>query len=138
MRDKVLCRGRAELKPAQPKKISLSDERELLDRDKYFEILSGIFVLYFFVYSVQVSNQGGVKMKMKMRMSINESLDFSVSDRIQMHRKFQSIFRESVSRQELDTICISDSLFRDSLIAFGDLSSHSGGGNNAKHYFAIK
>ncbi|MBU7013887.1 MAG: hypothetical protein HXS52_07555 [Theionarchaea archaeon] len=74
---------------------------------------------------------------MKMKMSIDEFLDFFDLGGTQMRGKIQRVFPEGVPKPELDTICAADSLFRRSVIDFGGLSSHSGGGKYAKHGFAV-
>jgi hypothetical protein len=133
MRDKVLCRGWVEQNTAHAKNTFFLGE-STLHKDEHFLILSSIFTLFSGI-SVPVSSQGGVKMEMKM--SIDEFLGFFDFNMTRMNQKTRRKFLERVSRQELDTIHATESLFRGTVVDFGDLVSHSGGVNNAKHNFAV-
>lgn len=82
--------------------------------------------------SVPVSVQGGVKMK----MSIDEFMDFFD---LTMARRDQEVylrFLDMNSRQELDIICTVESLFKGTVVDFGSSDLHSGGGNHAGDYSA--
>jgi hypothetical protein len=82
---------------------------------------------------VPLSVQGGVKMK----MSIDEFLDFFDLAMARADQEIRPRFLDMNSRQDLDTICTADSLFRGTVVDFNGLNSHSGGGNNAKDYSAV-
>jgi hypothetical protein len=133
MRDKVLCRGWTGQNTVCAEDTFFLVESNL-HKDEQFLILSSIFTLLSGT-SVPVSIQGGVKMKMKM--SIDEFLGFFDFNTTRMNQKTRRKFLERVSRRELDTIHTADSLFRGTVVDFGDLVSHSGGVTNAKHDFAV-
>jgi hypothetical protein len=124
MRDKVLCRGWTGIGPAI-----------IRETVRVFRSASSV-VSYCLVFptlkSVPLSVQGGVKMK----TSIDEFLDFFDLAMARRGQEVHSRFLDIYSRQELDTICTADSLFRGTVVDFNRLNWHSGGGNNAKDYFA--
>jgi hypothetical protein len=80
---------------------------------------------------VLVSVQGGVK------MSIDEFLGFFDGSATWNNQKAQKEFLGIVSRRELDTIYATESLFRGTVIDFGDLSSHFGGGSYANNSYTV-
>ncbi|MBU6998572.1 MAG: hypothetical protein HXS41_01635 [Theionarchaea archaeon] len=125
MRDKVLCRGWAGKGPA-------------VNREKVcvFGCTGSADLIHLVLptlESVPLSVQGGVKMK----MSIDEFLDFLDLATACIDQKIHPGFLDINSRQDLDTICTADSLFRGTVVDFYGLSSRSGGGNNARDYSAV-
>jgi prepilin-type processing-associated H-X9-DG protein len=124
MRDKVLCSGWTELESVRTR------EEFLLCKKSYFSIFTG-FLTLFLSDSVPVSIQGGVK------MSIDEFLSFFDGSATWNNQKAQKEFLEMISRRELDTIYATESLFKGTVVDFGDLDSHSGGGNYAYNDFSV-
>lgn len=123
MRDKVLCRGWTAAK-------AVNDRETFSPREKgYFLVFRSFFT--FLSDLVPVSVQGGVK------MSINEILGIFDYNKARIDQKAQKKSIEIVSRQELDIIFVAESLFRGTVVDFGDFGSYSGGGNYAKHDFAV-
>ncbi len=120
MRDKVLCRGWAVVKAATERETFSPHEKG------YFLVLTSF--LTFLSDSVPVSIQGGVK------MSINEILGFFDCIKARIDQKAQKKSLEIVSRQELDIIFVAESLFRGTVVDFGDFGSHSRGGNYARSF----
>jgi hypothetical protein len=115
MRDRVLCRGCAEPK--------IADAEEAFPcGNSYFSVLTSSFTLL--SDAVPVSIQGGVK------MSINEILGF-LDNTARINQKVHKFLE--ISRQELDTICVTKSLFKGTFVDF-DFCSHSGGGNYANSF----
>ena len=124
MRDKVLCRGWAGTRTAAGKK-EFSPIAEQISEISLYCFASPM------LNSVLVSFQGGVKMK----MSMDEFLDFfdlTVAPRDQEVRRG---FLDMNSRQELDIICTTESLFKGTIVDFCCSDLHSGGGNYARDYF---
>ena len=115
MRDKVLFRGWVGSKTAEVKEEFLVREGDCLSS----------WVPTFFSGSVPVSIQGGVK------MSTDEFLSFF--DRSITWKGQKTQFLE-MSKHELDTICAADSLFKGTVVDFGDFGSRSGGGNYASSF----
>ena len=116
MRDKILCRGWAELKTAN------------VEEEPFF--WKGDLVAVFWVPtnlsgSVLVSIQGGVK------MGIDEFLSFFDCSKIWKAQKTQELDR---TNKERDIICTADPLIEGTVVDFGDLCSHSGGGNYANSF----
>jgi hypothetical protein len=124
MRDKVLCRGWAGTGPA------IKREEVWVFGSISFAVL--ICQGFPTLKSVPLSVQGGVKMK----MSIDEFLDFFDLATARADQKVRPRFLDMNSRQDLDTICTADSLFRGTVVDFNGLDSHFGGGNNARNYSA--
>ncbi len=118
MRDKVLCKGWAESETAKGEEESLSYEKGYSSFLNLFAFLIPI--------SVPVSVKGGVE----MRMSMEEFLSFFDHNMAWRDQKTQRRFLGRVSREKLDTIFATESLFKGTVLDF-DLSSHSGGGSYA-------
>ena len=118
MRDKVLYRGWAVTETAGKKNIFL------LFRKSDFSFFIDFFT-FLLSDSVPVSIQGGVK------MSIDEFLSFFDRNKAWRDQEAQRWIFETISRDELDTIFAADSLFKGTIVDFGDLVLHSGGGNYA-------
>lgn len=116
MRDKALYRGWVGSKTAEAK------EELLFYREGDCVVL--LWVPTFSSNSVLVSIQGGVK------MSTDEFLSFF--DRTITWGGQKTQFLE-MSKRELDTICAAGSLFKGTVVDFGDFCSHSGGGNYANN-----
>lgn len=123
MRDKVLCRGWAERESADTKKVFFLFEKG------YPSVLICSFA-FLAPDSVPVSVREGEK------MSIDEIVSFFDGNAAWKCQKAQG-FLETGSRQELDTIFATESLFKGTVVDFGDLSSHSGGGSYANYSFAV-
>ena len=119
MRDKVLCVGWA-----RSEKPMIKGESILL-RKSYFCFLQSFFP-FLLPYSVPVSVQGGVK------MSIDEVLSLFDHNAAWRDQRAQGGFFEKISKHELDTIFVTESLFRGTVVDFDGLGLRSGGGNFAK------
>lgn len=117
MRDKVLCRGWAEIR-----KPEAEDEFCLCGRS-YFLILTRFFVLLPSGYSVPVSVQGGVK------MNVDEVLSFF--DSIEKSQGAQEFLEHS--GREFDIIFAAESLFRGTVLDF-EVGSYSGGAELCKPF----
>jgi hypothetical protein len=125
MRDKVLCRGWAGTGPA-------------INREKFWVFGSASSaILYCLVFptleSVPLSVQGGVKMK----MSIDEFLDFFDLAMARADQEIRPRFLDMNSRRNLDTICTAENLFKGTVVDFDRFGSHSGGGNYATNSLAV-
>lgn len=118
MRDKVLCVSWVETKAAQERNVSL------LCGSSCFLVLPEFFTRLFLEDSVPVSIQGGVK------MSIDEFMSFLDRNKAWVGLKAERHLEKN-PRKGLDTIFATESLFRGSVVDFGELGSHSGGGSYA-------
>jgi len=125
MRDKVLYRGWG------GKVAPNTMETFLLGSCSYFETSQSFSIFLRSHISVSVSIQGGVKMS-----SIDEVLGF-FDHKLAWRDQEAEEFLKKVSRQNLDTISVAESLFKGTVVDFGDLSSHSGGGSYAGNSFAV-
>ncbi len=125
MRDKVLCRGWDEKVAPNTKEISVLGGYCCFGASQSFSAFPRPQI------SVSVSNQGGVKMS-----SINEVLSF-FDHTLAWRDQEAEEFLEKVSRQNLDTISVTESLFKGTVVDFGDLNLHSGGGSYANSEFAV-
>ena len=124
MRDKVLCVGWARReKPISWEVFSLVEKG-------YFSILLSFFPP-FSQGSVPVSVQGGVK------MSLDSFLGFFDRNAAWRDQKVQREFMEQVSRQDLDTIFVAESLFKGTVVDFGSVDLSSRGDNYANSGFAV-
>ena len=124
MRDKVLCRGWGDVRAPNGNDVFLLRKRE------FFSVLLNFSFFLIPHISVPVSIQGGVK------MSIDEFMSFLDRNTAWVDLKAER-FLEKHPGKGLDTIFAAESLFKGSVVDFGDLSSHSGGGNYASNGFAI-
>ena len=107
MRDKILCSKWTDPKATNTKKASP------------YGSSYGVLTKVTLSTAVRVSIQGGE------RMSIEAFLGFFDS----LARIKKARFLE-ISREELDMLCVTESLFRGTIVDF-DFCSHSGGGNYA-------
>ena len=124
MRDKVLCVGWARReKPISWEVFSLVEKG-------YLSVLLSFFPP-FSHGSVPVSVQGGVK------MSLDSFLGFFDRNAAWRDQKAQREFMEQVSRQDLDTIFVAESLFRGTVVDFVGVDLSSRGGSHANNGFAI-
>lgn len=123
MRDKVLCKGQAVPKAAAEKEVFF-----LFGKGYLLELMR--FLAFLAPNSVPVSVREGEK------MSIDEVLSFFDGNAAWKYQKAQK-FLEKIPKQKLDTIFAAESLFKGTVLDFGDFDSHSRGGSYAEYNFAV-
>jgi hypothetical protein len=124
MRDKVLCRGR-------------TSQSEICAEEVFSTGIVNLSVVLMSSFPFSSPESVPVSMREGEKMSIDEVLSIFDHSAAWIDQKAQREFLEQISKQGLDTIYATESLFKGTVVDFDRTGLSSGGGNYANCGFTV-